>query len=194
VQPSDALGATDQLTQRTPPRSASKHPDCRSRAGRGVDHADHIAAELERHQPPPCRGRDCWSVAHAATTPTLPLRLSARAKRQSDRRRYEAQRDWSFVIAEATRPRSRRPDLLSRHADTWVRVGSSRSASDGSRRCAVADAKTGVRAIPHRASSPLVLASACKAHAKRTAIRYGPGASSAMLVRYRDARSRGRRR
>jgi hypothetical protein len=31
--------------------SASKHPDCRSRTGAGVDHADHIAAELERIQP-----------------------------------------------------------------------------------------------------------------------------------------------
>ena len=31
VQPSDALGATDPLAQRTLPRSASKHPDCRSR-------------------------------------------------------------------------------------------------------------------------------------------------------------------
>ncbi len=43
VQPSDALGATDPLAQRTLPRSASKHPDCRSRAGAGVDHADQIA-------------------------------------------------------------------------------------------------------------------------------------------------------
>ena len=30
VQPSDALGATDPLAQRTLPRSASKHPDCRT--------------------------------------------------------------------------------------------------------------------------------------------------------------------
>jgi hypothetical protein len=63
VQPSDALGATDPLAQRTLPRSASKHPDCRSPAGAGVDHADHIAAELERHQPPLGRGGDCWFVA-----------------------------------------------------------------------------------------------------------------------------------
>jgi hypothetical protein len=63
VQPSDALGATDPLAQRTLPRSASKHPDCRSRAGAGVDHADHIVAELERHQPPLGRGGDCWFVA-----------------------------------------------------------------------------------------------------------------------------------
>ena len=46
AQPSDALGATDPLAQRTLPRSASKHPDCRSRAGAGVDHADHIAARV----------------------------------------------------------------------------------------------------------------------------------------------------
>ena len=73
VQPSDALGATDPLAQRTLPRSASKHPNCRSRAGAGVDHVDHIAAELERHQPPPGRGRDCWFVAHAAVSARLPL-------------------------------------------------------------------------------------------------------------------------
>jgi hypothetical protein len=73
VQVSDALGATDPLAQRTLPRSASKHPDCRSRAGAGVDHADHIAAELERHQPPPARGRDCWFVANPALLTRLPL-------------------------------------------------------------------------------------------------------------------------
>ena len=58
VQPSDALGATDPLAQRTLPRSASKHPDCRSRTGAGVDHADHIAAELERFQHSARRGVD----------------------------------------------------------------------------------------------------------------------------------------
>jgi hypothetical protein len=36
VEPSDALGATDSLAQRTLSRSASKHPDCRSRPGAGV--------------------------------------------------------------------------------------------------------------------------------------------------------------
>jgi hypothetical protein len=76
VQPSDALGATDPLAQRTLPRSASKNPDCRSRAGAGVDHADHIAAELERHQPPPGRGRDCWFVAQAAMSERLLLWLT----------------------------------------------------------------------------------------------------------------------
>ena len=37
-----------------------------ARAGADVDHADHIAAEFERHQPPPGRGRDCWFVAEGA--------------------------------------------------------------------------------------------------------------------------------
>src|ERR1035437_6268658 len=46
------LGATVSPAQRTLPRSASKHPDCRSRAGAGVDHYDHIAAELERSRRP----------------------------------------------------------------------------------------------------------------------------------------------
>jgi hypothetical protein len=46
----------------------------RFRAGAGVDHADHIAAELERHQPPPGRGRDCWFVAHGAAMARLLLR------------------------------------------------------------------------------------------------------------------------
>ena len=77
VQPSDALGATDPLAQRTLPRSASKHPNCRSGAGAGVDHADHIAAELERHPPPPGRGRDCWFVAIGAVLTTLLLQASS---------------------------------------------------------------------------------------------------------------------
>jgi len=57
VQPRDALGADDPLAQRTPPRSASKHPDRRSRTGAGVDQADHIAAELERDELPPSHGK-----------------------------------------------------------------------------------------------------------------------------------------
>ena len=84
MQPSDALGATDSLAQRTLPRSASKHPDCRSRAGAGVDHADHVAAEFERHQPPPGRGRDCWFVANAATKPRLPLAVEGSHADEAD--------------------------------------------------------------------------------------------------------------
>ena len=58
------------------PRSASKHPDCRSRTGADGDDADQIAAELERDQPPPGLGRDCWFVAGPAPTPGLLLELS----------------------------------------------------------------------------------------------------------------------
>jgi hypothetical protein len=58
----------------------------RSRAGAGVDHADHIAAELERHQPPPGRGRDCWFVAPAATSSALLLQLVAGPEQKPERR------------------------------------------------------------------------------------------------------------
>ena len=40
--------------------------DCRSRTAAGVGHPDHTAAELERHQPPPGRGRDGWLVVETA--------------------------------------------------------------------------------------------------------------------------------
>lgn len=41
VQLSDALGAPGSHAQRTLPRSATKHPECRSRTGAGVDHRPH---------------------------------------------------------------------------------------------------------------------------------------------------------
>ena len=82
AQPSDALGATAPLAQRTLPRSASKHPDCRSRARADATHADHIAAELEPHQPPPGRGRDCWFVAHGAVGSRVPLRAAVDRKQK----------------------------------------------------------------------------------------------------------------
>ena len=42
--------------------------------GASVNHwTDHIAAELERHQPPSGRGRDCWFVASRAVSTRLPL-------------------------------------------------------------------------------------------------------------------------
>ena len=49
------------VTMTPGPPSPKFHDDgatsCRSRAVAGVDHADHVAAELERHQAPPGRGQ-----------------------------------------------------------------------------------------------------------------------------------------
>ncbi len=101
VQPSDALAATNPLAQRILLRSASKHPDCRSRTGAGVDHSDHIAAEVDRHQPPPGRGRDCWFVATPATRLPLLLRSFTGPDQKLAQRCSRARRARWFVKGEA---------------------------------------------------------------------------------------------
>ena len=60
------------------PASVRQQPPCRSRTGAGVDHADHIAAGLERHQPPPWSRASCWFVAAAALSLLLPLPTGCR--------------------------------------------------------------------------------------------------------------------
>ena len=54
------------------------------------------------------------SVADTGLSAALPLSLSARAKRNTDRRHHEARHDWSFVIAAVLRrPRLERQAELS---------------------------------------------------------------------------------
>ena len=64
-----------------------------------------MCATMARETPDPV-ARDvtdhCCIVADTGLSAALPLSLSARAKRNSDRRHHEARNDRSFVVAEAT--------------------------------------------------------------------------------------------
>lgn len=52
---------------------------------------------MDGHEPPPGHGQDCCFVAHAGLIAAVPLSLSARLKRESDRGRHEARRASVFV-------------------------------------------------------------------------------------------------
>ena len=73
----------------------------RRRRARGCPPASRSAAN-DPVEPELCGAQPGPPVADTGLSAALPLSLSARAKRNSDRRHHEARNDRSFVVAEAT--------------------------------------------------------------------------------------------